>query len=153
VFSLLFLEFMLFSLFPDYFCFRLARYVWAACPDQYTQFRPATVRRSCECFLWVFFIWSLTFRDLRVIHVFFPAHFLFGLAWLLPFRVAQTQCSLRRLCCSTGSLLEFCRPFLFATSCSAFTGSARGTCSRNFCRSFLHFSSSFWFGICSLCWL
>jgi len=36
VFSLLFLEFMLFSLFRDYFCFRLARFVWAPCPDQYT---------------------------------------------------------------------------------------------------------------------
>jgi len=121
VFSLLVLEFMLFSLFPDYFCFRLARYVWVACPDQYTQFRPVTVRRSCGCFLWVFFIWSLTFRVVRVILVRFPAHFLFGLAWLLPFQVAQTQCSLQTLCCSTGSLLEFCRPFLFATSCSAFT--------------------------------
>jgi len=36
VFSFVFLEFMLFLLFPDYFCFRLAGYVWAACPDQYT---------------------------------------------------------------------------------------------------------------------
>ena len=36
VFSHLFLEFMLFSLFPDYFCFRLAHYIRAACPEQYT---------------------------------------------------------------------------------------------------------------------
>jgi len=101
----------------------------------------------------VFFIWSLTFRVLRVTLVFFPTHFLFGLARLLPFRVGQTQCSLRTLCCSTGSLLEFCRPFLFATSCSAFTWSACGTCSGNLCRSFLLFSSSFSLVVCFLRWV
>jgi len=69
----------------------------------------------------MFFIWSLTFRVFRVILEFFPADFLFGLARRLPFRVAQTEWSLRTLCCSTGSLLEFCRPFLCATRCSAFT--------------------------------
>jgi len=108
---------------------------------------------SCRCFLCVFFIWSLTFRVLLVILVFVPAHFLFGSARLLPFRVAQTQGSLWTLCCSAGSLLEFCRPFLFATRCSAFTGSACETCSPNLRRSFLLFSSCFSFGICFLCWL
>jgi len=107
VFSFLFLEFRLFSLLPDYFCCRLASYVWAACPDPYTLFRPTTVRRSCGCFLWGFFIWSLTFRVWRVILVFFPTHFLFGLARMLPFRVAQTQCSLRALCCSNGPSSRF----------------------------------------------
>jgi len=101
----------------------------------------------------MFFIWSLTFTVLRVTLVFFRTHFLFGLARLLPFRVGQTQCSLRTLCCSTGSLLEFCRPFLFATSCSAFTASARGTSSGNLRRSFLLFSTSFSFGVCFLCWV
>ena len=55
----------------------------------------------------MFFIWSLTFRGLRVILVFFPTYFLFGLVRLLPFWVAQTQCSLLTLCCSTGFSLRF----------------------------------------------
>jgi len=124
----------------------------------------------------VFFIWSLTFRVLQVILVFFPTHFLFGLARLLPFRDAQTQSSLRQLCCSTGSLLEFCRPFLFCHKLFCvyrvsswdllsessqiifalfqlffvwcmFSLLALAVCSLDLCGSFLFFSRCFSFGV------
>jgi len=124
----------------------------------------------------VFFIWSLTFRVLRVILVFFPTHSLFGLARLLPFWVAQTQCTLLTLCCSTWSLLEFLQTILvchelfcvyqvsswdllsesshiilalfqlFFVWCM-FSLLALAVCSLDLCESFLFFSSCFSFGV------
>ena len=95
----------------------------------------------------MFYTWSLGFRVSQVILVFFPRHFMFGLAacdgcaTLLKLNVVYRHLLIYP------RFLEFCRPFLFSTGYFSFNGSTARRCPRIFADHSCSFPGSVCYGV------